>query len=350
MMNTIRKLFSRRKRNPAEILLFAIISFLVIISCSPAYPAFLSVDQIIINESSAYLIVSDEESMWIECNDPSCYHYLISENNGSDWASTPWREFIYFEEVNIVNYPVIECVQDASNVCYRIDGQDIVEISYDGGESWDIEWRIPIGRKRYMESEGFWEKTGIFPDYPDPMENVDPPKDLKIISNNGSHKVIVAMGNGGLLIKGKDGSWSRRGVTIISDFKRSAIPKPYKASDFQGISDSVGTELFFLSIVSIIMLTVIYNIGKKELIEKNNWQEFETKEELDRMMEISVFSSLGFMFSSWILFVLWGYWIIPIYEISWALTVVIGGVLIFTWWKKKKKIVENFQGTIEEDA
>lgn len=342
MLKNMQKRSDSKKRNPAEIAVFAVITFLVIISCSPAYEMYLSVDQIITDDSLVYLVISDDESWYRENNDISYYHYLMSEDAGQNWSSVSKNEIKSLNELLLdITLPVIECVPDNDQVCYRIEGHEFVEISHDGGESWDIDWKIPLGRKRYMQGKGLWERLGIPFSYSGGLDSVPTPRDLKVIGANGSHIVIVAMGKQGLLAKTTDGVWIRRGVVIKSDYERAALPAPYKASDFGGIADKLGGELFLIAFLSAMLLIILYNNGKRIILTKNAMQDDEQPEALDQLMETTVLVSVIVLFSSWILLVLWGYWIIPTYGISVGLSIVIAVGALYKWAVKVNQITEK---------
>ncbi len=350
-MKRKRSKFIRENRKYIEIIVFAIIAFIVITSCSPAYETYLSVDQIITDDSLVYLLISDDESWYRDNNDLSYYHYWMSEDAGQNWSSVSKNEIESLNELLVeLTLPVIECVPDNDQVCYRIDGHEFVEISHDGGESWDLDWKIPLGRKRYMQGKGLWERLGIPFRYSGGLESVSTPRDLKVIGTNGSHIVIVAMGKQGLLAKTTDGVWIRRGVVIKSDYERAALPSPYKASDFGGIADKLGGELFLIAFLSAMLLIILYNNGKRVVLAKNSMQDDELSEALDQLMEITVLVSVIVLFSSWILLVLWGYWIIPTYGISVGLSIVIAVGALYKWAVKVNQITEKISKTDKIDS
>ena len=340
-----RDILKKTNRKTSELIIFQLFVLLVIFSCYPAISPYLSIDQIIIDKDLIYLIATNEESWDHTCNDPACFHYLVSTNYGNEWLSVSDNDFGLEDEIELEkNLTVVECVPGNSQVCYRIDGNEYVEISMNGGSSWDIDWKIPIGRKKYMQGRGPFRLSGILPAYPLDSVSVNTPRDLKIISNNGSYKVFVAMGIQGLLIKEANEVWNRRGVIINSDIVRSALPSPYRAYNFPDLFDNVMFEIILSIILSAILAMILYNKGKGEFKKVFNKQTVDLIEELDRLLQITFGSSIVVLCSSWILISLWGFGIIPIYEISLALILLVTVIVINKWSKKKNKLIEKFEG------
>jgi len=196
-----------------------------------------------------------------------------------------------------------------------------------------------------MQGKGFWDRLGILPGSSSGLESLPTPKDLKVIGINGSHMVIVAMGKQGLLTKTTDGDWLRRGVVIKSNYERSALPSPYKASDFEDITDKLGGEFFLIAFLSAMLLIILYKNGKRLILARNAIQDDEISESLDQLMQITVFVSAIILFSSWILLVLFGYWIIPTFGISIGLSIVIAVGGLYQWGVKVNRILEKMSNT-----
>jgi len=95
---------------------------------------------------------------------------------------------------------VAACVDNNPLLCYRgIDER--VEFSANGGQTWQIAWQIPPGRREYMERISTCKRL-------EARTN-----DLLIISDNEQeYIVVVAMGNEGILLRLADGSWERKRV------------------------------------------------------------------------------------------------------------------------------------------
>jgi hypothetical protein len=95
---------------------------------------------------------------------------------------------------------VAACVDNNPLLCYRgIDEQ--VEFSADGGQTWQIIWQIPPGRREYMERISACKRleAGM--------------NDLLIISDDEQEYIVVlAMGNEGILIRWADDNWERKRV------------------------------------------------------------------------------------------------------------------------------------------
>jgi hypothetical protein len=146
------------------------------------------------------------------------------------------------------------------------------------------------------------------------------------------------MGKQGLLIKGTEGRWIRRGVIINSDITRSALPSPYKASDFKDITDKFGGDFFIVPFLSAVLFLILYTKGRRELLS-NHKHSVDLPEKLDQLMKITVLASIIILFSSWMLLIFWGYWIIPIFGISILLIMLLTGYVLYKWAEKKNQII-----------
>lgn len=111
--------------------------------------------------------------------------------------------------------PLELCSPSEPQHCYRISGQEQVEISTDGGLSWEVAWRIPPGRRDFMERFVNWKEGGW-------KKEIDlGPYDMIFFRQNGTEYLLVAMGNEGVMRRRMpDGDWERLSVWY-------AHPTPY---------------------------------------------------------------------------------------------------------------------------
>jgi hypothetical protein len=105
-----------------------------------------------------------------------------------------------------VPLPKIVCVPGEEQVCYRAAGQEQLESSEDGGQTWQVAWSLPASRRTYMErvASGYGQLLACGK----PL-NLRA-NDLAILGEGQEHVVIVALGNEGVL-RGP-GQWTRVGV------------------------------------------------------------------------------------------------------------------------------------------
>jgi hypothetical protein len=185
-------------------------------ACSPAAYRLLGVDQVEV-EGNVIYTRSTEYCGYGACADGNIvYAYYASYDQGQTWKQIdppPLKMEPYQAEAD---YHVSECLTDAPKTCYRIDEQEYVEASEDGGTSWSIVWQVPEGRKLYMERYSYGRVINITP------------YDLEIIETGEGHLVVVAMGNEGVLVRSADGVWNRYAVDTIS-------PTPYQAETLEGV-------------------------------------------------------------------------------------------------------------------
>lgn len=181
-------------------------------ACSPAAYEFDVIERIGVNSGTVYALASRDCNY---CDEDGAPRYFSSDDLGQTW------EEVISPTIDIVqilngddNTQNTVCLPTDSFICYRIAGEERVETSSDSGNTWQVDWRIPNGRKYYMQRHSSY---GPFP------QTI--PLDLQIIETNAGHYVVVAMGNQGVLVKSLDGNWNRYSVG-------TAVPTPYQASSF----------------------------------------------------------------------------------------------------------------------
>lgn len=162
-------------------------------------------------------------------------------NPGSDsWArvvAVPEAVFETAEEP--VSLPLTRCVPDDLSTCYRIEGEEAVLESDDGGESWKTGWQLPAGRRLYM---------GRVPGFCRGIEMG--PYDLIITGAGDEHRVLAAFGNEGVVVRNADGSWERQAVG-------NAAPTAYRATMLLEILATIPAEL-----AGWLLFVVIYGVGQ----------------------------------------------------------------------------------------
>jgi hypothetical protein len=152
--------------------------------------------------------------------------------NGFEWEAVEEAETLpegvlrQFQEP--VQLPVVECEAANPQVCYRITDSDRVEVSLDAGSTWEIAWRLPPGRRQYMER--FLDSFLI-----GCKAHVDAgPYDLALLPSGKGEILVAAMGNEGALVRGEGGDWQR--VAVLS-----AKPTPTR-----GLAPGVPFNWFFI--------------------------------------------------------------------------------------------------------
>jgi hypothetical protein len=126
-----------------------------------------------------------------------------------------------------VGLPLTVCDPSDSRVCYRISGDEQVERSTDGGNTWQVDWQIPPGRRAYMGRY----PGGLIRLCAKPLDVG--PYDMAFVDEGTHHTLVVAAGNEGVLARQADGSWRRDSVL-------SAQPTPFAA---QSLGEAVNIML-----------------------------------------------------------------------------------------------------------
>jgi len=181
-------------------------------ACTPAPYHYIVVEKIVVEQDVIYIRASKECNF---CENISGFVYYASQDNGQTWEEiTSPTEDVLQKLEGKQNKQSTLCLSTDSQICYQITGEEQVEISNDGGATWQTDWQIPVGRKLYMERR-FWGSN------PDTV-----PFDMQIIESVGGYFVIVAMGNQGVLVKSPGGNWARYAVGL-------AEPISYQAASFK---------------------------------------------------------------------------------------------------------------------
>ncbi|NOT03701.1 MAG: hypothetical protein HOP27_03790 [Anaerolineales bacterium] len=160
------------------------------------------------------------------CQTIEGFVYYASHDNGQTWeeVTSPTNEVLQIlKQKQNKQSPV--CILVETKVCYRITYKEQVEISNDGGVTWQSDWQIPAGRKDYMQMLFVGPGPTIIP------------FDIQVTESAIGHFVVVAMGNQGVLVKSPDGNWNRYAVGL-------AVPTPYQAANFREATDVLSSELY----------------------------------------------------------------------------------------------------------
>ena len=223
---------------------------------------YLTVDQVVIGDETPYIHASEYQSWGPGCCFLNESHYFTSQDYGKTWEEVAKPSTAVLP---VIEQPgeaqVTKCVPNNQEICYRLIGKDYIEISTDGGKTWQIDWQMPFGRKKYMERNP--EIASFVRVTPDTI-----PFDLGIISKDNQHTVIVAMGNQGLLVKSTKGIWERYRIPSTSGYRMLGVPLPFYASSFKEATQVLGTEttrivLGMLSFFILLSILTWRNINKQ---------------------------------------------------------------------------------------
>jgi hypothetical protein len=225
-----------------------------LVSRDPAMILYLIVNRIFVLNNVPYLYVPWDTTGLVNASINPCpddfirSRYFFSPDDGKTWQEIPSLpgEIPYSPRgpicpfIDTSSQRTVACVPHQPKICYRLSGQPQVEISRNGGQTWQTDWRIPIPIERIestlRNARTLWNRWIAKPDRI--------PFDLGIIERNGKYAVMVTMGNQGVLVKGFDGKWERYGVywSDPSYDKVSAVPLPYYATILEDLVDMLGRE------------------------------------------------------------------------------------------------------------
>lgn len=145
--------------------------------------------------------------------DQSVYAFLgneaaVSEDGGRSWSYVPnVPDEIAQPLRQTVPLPLTVCADGDPQTCYRVNGEERLEGSQDGGQTWQVLWQAPAERRRFMQAYHD-NQLGFCKTWFDPG-----PYDLVLLSSQeGAPIPVVAMGSEGVLVGTANGRWERSAV------------------------------------------------------------------------------------------------------------------------------------------
>jgi len=162
------------------------------------------------------------------------YQFLAADNR---WAP-----------VNIEPPPLAEAPQAQESClvagpCYRITQDEEVWRSPDGGGTWRVAWTVPAGRRKVMERYHY-----ALCDFFDMG-----PYDVAIAGSADKHRVVVASGLEGVLLRHPDGTWERQAVA-------GAEPTPYTITSPSRILRALSSEIALLAAGTMALMSAFYAV------------------------------------------------------------------------------------------
>jgi hypothetical protein len=108
-------------------------------------------------------------------------------------------------------YPHIACHPTNAAECYRVAAEEKVEYSADGGQTWEVVWEIPWGRRRLME---YWLQPILCMFCPGKEWGMEiGPYDVTFVDGPEGPQPVVALGTQGLLTRTASGEWQGLNVS-----------------------------------------------------------------------------------------------------------------------------------------
>jgi hypothetical protein len=151
--------------------------------------------------------------------------YATSDDGGHAWTEVTGRN-APAELYARVDLPKMICGERHPETCYRITGEEQIDVSRDGGETWEVAWAVPYGREAYRERlTTAWSR--LLPEA----------TDLALVELDDGIHVFATMGTEGLLTLRPDGRWCRRDLLGT------------RATPFSGDVGVVFTESVILAVI-----------------------------------------------------------------------------------------------------
>ncbi len=156
--------------------------------------------------------------------------WVASADDGATWEWVKDPPPALRDQAPRLDWPIVRCLPDRPDLCYRIPGPGRIEKSADGGRTWSTAWAPPWGREEFRQR--FLSGCS--------KPRIDEgPYDLAPDIEGERIRWIVAMGTEGIMILNPDGSWRLVGIeasAILSSGYRwqiHIVPAPYAAKDIQ---------------------------------------------------------------------------------------------------------------------
>ncbi len=222
---------------------------------------------------------------------PSPDYGYLSLDDGKTWASVqdiPAEVNLKFQQP--LTLPKQVCLPEDQEKCYRIgDKPEQVDVSFDGGQNWQVSWSYPPGRLEFMQrTVAIVLMSGIYK-----REINAGPYDLAIVPSTKGSTVVVAMGNEGVLVLSDGQQWERFAVDI-------ATPTPYADPPFPILDNAIAMETDILLILSLAMPVLLGEWG--------NWVFRKVPESSERRRSIQLcLTGFTVFYSAILLIVWWGF-------------------------------------------
>lgn len=175
---------------------------LAVVATSPCSPPE-SITALVVTEGEIYALTTVEGAVGTA---------FVSTDAGKVWEVAVPQTLpasLLSGQTSLGSLPKTACVRGLRDVCYRVAGDEKLDVSTDGGRTWQVAWSLPASRRTYMArvASGYGKFLACGKDL-DLSAN-----DIVIVGQGEQHTVIVALGNEGVL-RGRHGTgaWTRIGV------------------------------------------------------------------------------------------------------------------------------------------
>ncbi|MBU1879056.1 MAG: hypothetical protein KJ734_08895, partial [Chloroflexi bacterium] len=211
-----------RRLRPADLLALGLAALATV--ATPPCPSPVCIARLVVFEQSVYVGVAPYNFNY-DRYDTTISAILRSDDGGRTWTYNPLKPADLPTEVarqfeQSIRLPLVVCDPENPQTCYRITGAEQVDGSTDGGQTWQVAWQVPQGRRKFME-------LAIARGAVQCKQSLDiGPYDLAFHSQNGTTTLLVASGNEGIVVRTPDGTWQRYAVSF-------AYPTPYKIEDWR---------------------------------------------------------------------------------------------------------------------
>ncbi|RME45255.1 MAG: hypothetical protein D6791_11220, partial [Chloroflexi bacterium] len=199
----------------------------------------------VVAENELYLLTKSGSAY--ELPERGVWRLYRTPDNGRTWTPVDPIPPSIAGELDRPLQPEVVVEQPGNpQVQYRIRGEERVEYSEDGGQTWRTAWESPAGRRRFMER---YQTAGLLPGPPVKLG----PYDLAF-TPDGSGTLVVAAGTEGVLVRSPAGEWSRHAVGMAGP---TPFSTPYPSQWLSMLLFPEGLLLVGFAILVALVLSVI---------------------------------------------------------------------------------------------
>jgi uncharacterized membrane protein len=143
------------------------------------------------------------------------------------------------------SFPLTVCDPENMSRCYRTNKDEKIEVSSDGGATWQIGWQIPAGRRMFIDR--YQRQPGPCP----PIFDIGP-YDLAFVDAEPAHVLVAAMGTNGILTHTPQEGWNESAFPDYTEV-------PLKVDSFEEAGTVAYPEITFFSILALIAIPLLHH-------------------------------------------------------------------------------------------
>jgi hypothetical protein len=150
------------------------------------------------------------------------YRIWSTSTDGFTWAEVPSDQAALQKDLvdSAGGTATSACVETSPDTCFRaVPGRLAVEMSADGGETWEIDWEIPDSTRAALDDRFVGGSVRTLSTH-----------GVAVLATDDGYHVYAANGMDGFAVRDEDGTWERVGFTFFSSSLEPG-PEPLPRGD-----------------------------------------------------------------------------------------------------------------------